>query len=247
MGKLLIFLAILTLGKALAAPSVIGGLRVSEDEEIAKITVSLVIDDRKLCTGTIISTKHILTAAHCLFNKKDQVARPQQIRVYFGLETKTAAYHLRAETFYMHEEFVGNDSDREDSSDIAVVKLAEAIPEGYHPALIQMEHVNLTKKDMLTFAGYGTIDPINDMGTGVLRKVQLNFKRFSWQDTEFLAQTTGKDTCRGDSGGPAFYEKNGELRVIGVTSRGACYRYGYYTYIPGMRSFMEIAWDKLKD
>lgn len=46
-----------------------------------------------------------------------------------------------------------------------------------------------------------------------------------------LDESDGHGTCSGDSGGPAYYEKEGQLFLFGVTSRGspACDQTGVYT------------------
>ena len=46
-------------------------------------------------------------------------------------------------------------------------------------------------------------------------EAQLGFE----SDLEFTAGGNGRDTCNGDSGGPAYITANGVLKVAGLTSR----------------------------
>jgi secreted trypsin-like serine protease len=67
-------------------------------------------------------------------------------------------------------------------------------------------------------------------GDGILRTTQAPIAAV--YDTEVvLDESKGHGTCNGDSGGPAFIEKNGEYLLFGVTSRGseACNDIGIYT------------------
>jgi secreted trypsin-like serine protease len=62
-------------------------------------------------------------------------------------------------------------------------------------------------------------------------------------DTEFFAGGRNlPDTCKGDSGGPAFVKNpDGKLKLIGITSRGAsgCDQGGVYTLVPAYASWIE--------
>ncbi|MBC7712965.1 MAG: trypsin-like serine protease [Rhizobacter sp.] len=66
-------------------------------------------------------------------------------------------------------------------------------------------------------------------GDGILRttKAPINFIH----ETEINLNETKSGTCSGDSGGPAYIEKNGDFFLFGVTSRGSglCNEVGVYT------------------
>jgi hypothetical protein len=53
---------------------------------------------------------------------------------------------------------------------------------------------------------------------------------------------SGKNTCNGDSGGPAFAEVGGELLLAGVTSYGdpSCTQYGVDTRVDVYASFLDV-------
>ncbi|MEN9836189.1 MAG: hypothetical protein RL011_2382 [Pseudomonadota bacterium] len=61
--------------------------------------------------------------------------------------------------------------------------------------------------------------------------------------SEFYAGAPGKpDTCKGDSGGPVFARnESGDLRVVGVTSRGSgtCEEGGVYTLVPSFTEWLK--------
>ncbi|WII73291.1 trypsin-like serine protease [Bdellovibrio sp. 22V] len=67
-------------------------------------------------------------------------------------------------------------------------------------------------------------------GDGVLRETKAPVS--SLQETEVrLDESKGHGTCSGDSGGPAYIEKNGQYYLFGITSRGSqlCDSVGVYT------------------
>jgi MYXO-CTERM domain-containing protein len=71
----------------------------------------------------------------------------------------------------------------------------------------------------LVFVGYGLTE---DNELGVKREVAATLTSFNESGREFFAGGDGKDTCAGDSGGPALVALgSGEIRLAGVLSRGA--------------------------
>lgn len=67
-------------------------------------------------------------------------------------------------------------------------------------------------------------------GDGTLKSAQAKIKRLTESEVR-LDESHGEGTCNGDSGGPAFVQKNGEYFLFGVTSRGnmLCNEEGVYT------------------
>lgn len=76
---------------------------------------------------------------------------------------------------------------------------------------------------------YGTCFKIDRSGDGLLRMTSAPISFV--HETEIRLSEKKSGTCNGDSGGPAFIEKNGEYFLFGVTSRGSelCNDVGVYT------------------
>jgi secreted trypsin-like serine protease len=70
---------------------------------------------------------------------------------------------------------------------------------------------------------------IESRGEGILRVTEAPIA--SIQETEFRLDEKKAGTCNGDSGGPAYVKMNGQLFLLGVTSRGSelCNDTGVYT------------------
>jgi hypothetical protein len=77
----------------------------------------------------------------------------------------------------------------------------------------------LRDKLLITFMGYGFQRVQGELiGAGLKRRVEMPLASISSRTFEY--KTPDKNTCYGDSGGPAFVATSTAIYVIGVTSQG---------------------------
>jgi len=178
-----------------------------------------------LCTGTLLTNRVILTAAHCFPGDPS----PGSIRVSTGNSSQGPRYDVAS--YGVHPEFCADlEVCKEDIHDLAYIILDEAIPTAPAETLLDQADwdAGMFVGAMVTMVGYGLDE---NESSGVKRFVTTPITQFSPSGHEFQAGGDGKDSCQGDSGGPAFIEfEDGRRLLVGVTSRGSdCGMGGYYT------------------
>ncbi|WP_291516386.1 trypsin-like serine protease [Bdellovibrio sp. ArHS] len=111
---------------------------------------------------------------------------------------------------------------------------------GYGVANVDLEPVDARKMRNIEEAiEYGEVVCDDDRknclkvdmsGDGELRQTTAPVS-FLTETEVFLDESKGRGTCSGDSGGPAYVQKNGQYFLFGVTSRGSqlCDDVGVYT------------------
>lgn len=224
---LLALLGALPLAGPVPEPTpIVGGMAVEPGAwpEVAAIVLPLTI-----CSGTLVSDRVVLTAAHCL----EDVGPPALVTVRFGDDIYGPHTDYAVERYGVHPMYCGSDPEvcRVDIWDFAYVVLAEPVV-GVTPArpLVTQEAWDeaMVVDGQVTLVGFGESE--KPLG-GIKREVEAPIVRFSASGLEFQAGGMGLDTCRGDSGGPAFVRlAAGETLLAGVTSRGfdECGKGGYY-------------------
>lgn len=181
-----------------------------------------------LCSGTVVAPRLVLTAAHCL----DQLDDNANVVVHYGDEINQGT--VAAVRWGSHPRFCPDC--KEDLYDFGYVEIASdfAVPGGFQvPIASQLEWDEaMYAGGEVILVGFGD-DPQADGDTsiGVKRKVTTTIGKLTPAGLEFYAGGNLRDSCNGDSGGPAFARMgNGELRLAGITSRGSnpCGQGGYY-------------------
>ncbi len=243
----------------LTTAGIIGGVQAERNDLITKSTVAFlhkpIINGlyEVNCSGTLISKDLILTAAHCLHSAKDL----KTSAIYFGVVLPyTKMEHTRQLDSWIEYPNIQPVYDEKgllisQLHDIAIIKIKGEAPEGFHPVKIAANSEIFKAGDQITVAGFGLKNDAFQMRTDALRLAVINIDQI-WNTHIITNQTNEKGICLGDSGGPAYIEKNGELLLIGAT-RGAhkaaknCRAFAEITSIPENLEFIMSASKSLSD
>jgi len=198
--------------------------------------VGAVVMNFFLCSGTLVSPKIVLTAAHCVL-PNDPIKK-----ISLGPSTNQATEILSVSKVIPHPQYGQQvvDGWTLNIHDIAVVVLSSAAKTT--PMKYRTTSINGMEGAPVTFVGFGVTVPGNSGTTGTKMKVASSIGKVNAHG--FFNYTTPgnpKNTCTGDSGGPAILNQGGVDEVISVVSGGdeGCVKDGFNTRVDVHASWIQ--------
>jgi hypothetical protein len=257
-----------------ATPRIIGGTAITDPAQApwtVAIFTSLTPTDGEGCSGTVVDTIHVVTAAHCFVGADGRTAAPNQVQVVAGTTsyydaprdpgaTTVGVLAVRVHPRYRPDEF---------DDDVAVLTLAVPLSfaSGRIAALpLAPPGSSLLPRGRYAYAsrtvrltGFGiTATAANDYG--LLRTVSVSAIPIGFCGTSRSRSAAGTDApaillcsegrgagaCQGDSGGTAAAGSTAAPMLAGVIdTSGADCREGRNLYAnvaaPEIRTFIDAA------
>ncbi|KAI8868959.1 trypsin-like serine protease [Ramicandelaber brevisporus] len=218
-------------------PHIINGVSVAENEAPFAAYLNATYDAEPLqgsiCTGSIISDRHVLTTAHCIRNIDPKTGKLtpniKTMQVYAGHVNRTlmlssSSYRYDVSKMFFFSDFLpdsaNSDKDYRYSKDIALLEIDGKfnVSRSLQPIKIG-DGSKLGSMTSLTVAGFGVIKFGSHVLSGTLQKAKYTMldnevcKRDpeSWfeKDGAQLCAIGGSNpvnsgACSGDSGGPVY-------------------------------------------
>jgi len=214
----------------------------------------------QFCGGTLVASKYVVTAAHCMFldqnaqqpvNKADVNVRIGDHDLAATGETSIAEKTIAVTNIFVHESYAPAGGSL--NNDITVLELAEEVDiNTYTPAcLAQTSDTDTFNGKTAQVYGWGTTSSggsassvLLEVSVPVVTSTQCATAMGPMENGQICAGgEAGKDSCQGDSGGPLSYESNGQHVLIGDVSYGdGCAKagkYGVYGRISFYRTWIE--------
>ena len=170
------------------------------------------------CGGTLISSSHVLTAAHCTVG-----SAASSIRVLLGEHNVADSVFNRVDVAEIinHPDY---DSDATDN-DYAILRLANPVTftNEVSPACLPADLSATYAGVLATVTGWGTLSSggsqpstLHEVEVTVTTNAECNSAYGSITSNMVCAADSGKDSCQGDSGGPLIAPENGRHALVGT-------------------------------
>ena len=176
---------------------------------------------RPFCGGTLISSRHVLTAAHCL----KQVQSPVWIKATIG-EHNIADWEANRVDVAEIIKHPNYDSARHDN-DYAILRLSQDVPftSKVSPVCLPDKVETMYEGVLATVTGWGTLKErgsqprtLQEVDVTVTSNAVCKKAYPRLTSSMICAADIGKDSCQGDSGGPLVARENGHHAVVGLGS-----------------------------
>lgn len=174
--------------------------------------VALSRNNRAFCTGTLVSPSVILTAAHCI----DQFGADPNATIFFGTDIEGGGVRIGAAAVRTHPGWTG---DLSGGNDIGMMLMDFPVD----PDLaVPLSHFDLSQEvgTEIERVGFGIYDAATRAQDGKKRTGFTTITSVPAGADTFIAGDAELITCSGDSGGPAYIEKDGVTYLAGVHSFG---------------------------
>jgi len=218
---------------------------------------ALLQNGRQFCGGSLISKKHILTAAHCVahMSRQDVAALTVRLGEYNIKQSgETKIFETAAARVVRHKEFTQQTLHK----DVAIITLDQEVPEMDNVRAVCLPasgSSELYAGQTGTVVGWGSIRERGPQ-PDILREVTVriwdnptckdtygNAAPGGIMDHMMCAGQKGKDSCSGDSGGPMSIGTGTSWTQIGIVSWGiGCGKSHYpgvYTRVTAVKSWID--------
>lgn len=186
---------------------IVGGTAAQKHEYPWHIGIQHKFQDHPHCGGTIISSKYVITAAHCMQYSANEIEVLIAEHDTKNNDESQHFYKAVVENVIIHEEYNAATI----NNDIALLKLKDVIEfsDYVYPAFLAIKEPQ--KDDSVIATGWGHTSYKGTV-SNVLREVDLTIKSredcvlafkntFTLTTNMICAEEKGKDACQGDSGG----------------------------------------------
>ena len=206
------------------------------------------------CAGSLVSDRHVVTAAHCTDGKQASEIKVVIGDTNFALSTEAISFIRSIKTIKQHPGYASSTV----TNDICVLELEEAVDLTRYPNIkpicLPAQGMTYANSDA-TVSGWGTL---SFGGTLAAHLQEVDVTVFADGDCGAMnnymtsdmicagVREGGKDSCQGDSGGPLFTAdaaNNGAETLIGVVSWGfgcaTAGQLGIYSEVAHFRSWLD--------
>ncbi|XP_066999948.1 trypsin-1 [Anabrus simplex] len=202
----------------------------------------LFYNGRFYCAGSLINSRYVLTASHCLHGFDYRLITVRLLEHDANSDTEAQHIDRKVLRVLKHSRY----SDSNFNNDIALIRLAEDVElkGSLRPVCLPPSYKNFTGQDG-TVAGWGTtsqggaVSPVlMEVTVPILSNTQCRKTGYGNRRITDNMLCAGvpegkKDSCQGDSGGPLVVRNGTFYNIVGVVSWGdGCARPNY----PGVYS-----------